>query len=253
MYHRSNVSVTYIFLRFQKFLLSFSGMGYRILAVGDDDCCERVRAVCAAADFDLQCVRSGAEAIIELADSLRHLVLVDLHLPDVHGASWLKVLRAHEPGAAVGLVALTSSRSDAEMAESFEAGADDYVERGLSADELGARARAVLRRRFERDERLGPPLELWPLSVAPLTGEVRLRERPLEMNRREAQLLEVLMRHAGRTLSRAWLLEAVWGGLPDETRAVDVGISRLRRRLGPRAARRIETVDGAGYRFTPSP
>ena len=189
---------------------------------------------------------------MEFDGERRHLVFVDLQVPDVRGAAWLSVLRSRSAGSEAAIIALSASRSDAEMAAAFEAGADDYVERGLSAAELGARARAVLRRRFERDDRWGERLQSWPLSLAPLTGEVRLRERVLALNRREAQLLEVLMRNAGRTLSRAWLLGAVWGGLPKETRAVDIGISRLRRRLGPRAARRIETIEGAGYRFTPS-
>lgn len=230
-------------------------MGYRVLAVGDDDfLLETARNVCAALDYDLQCVRSGAEAVVELASERRDLLLVDLGLADVRGASWLKVARA----SSAAIIALTAARSDLEMAEAFEAGADDYVERGLSAAELGARARTVLGRRFERDERCGAPLAAAGLVLLPVTGEATLRGRPLELNRRESQLLEVLMRNAGRALSRAWLLETVWGPAQDGTRAVDVGISRLRRRLGPRAARWIRTIEGAGYRFrepiiTPSP
>lgn len=226
-------------------------MGYRILAVGDDDWfVEVVRQACAQADHDLHIVRTGAEAIIELPSERHDLLLVDLQLPDVLGTSWLKMLRQTDFGREVPVMALTGARSDREMAEAFDWGADDYLEKGLAAAEVSARIRAVLRRRFEREEQAGAAMTLGPLQLDPARHELRLRGKKLELNPREFELLEILMRKAGRVLSRSYLLETIWGmSRLASTRAVDVGISRLRGRLGPRAGRWVETVERFGYRF----
>ncbi|MBI4424082.1 MAG: response regulator transcription factor [Elusimicrobia bacterium] len=226
-------------------------MGYQLLAVGDDDWfLATVRAACAEADHDLHFVRTGAEAILELPRERHDLLLVDLQLPDVLGIAWLKMLRQTDLGRELPVMALTGARSDAEMADAYEWGADDYLEKGLSAPELAARIRAVLRRRFERDEQAGASMKLGPFALDPARHELRVRGKALALKPREFELLEILMRKAGRVLSRAYLLEAIWGmSRLADTRAVDVGVSRLRRRLGPRAARWIETIERFGYRF----
>lgn len=226
-------------------------MGYRLLAVGDDAWfVEAIREACAPAQHDLHFVRTGAEAIMELPRERHDLLLVDLQLPDVLGTSWLRMLRQTEPGRELPVIALTQARSDREMADAYEAGADDYLEKGLAAGELAARVRAVLRRRFEREEQAGAAMALGPFQVDPARHEVRLRGRKVELKPREFELLEILMRKAGRVLSRAYLLETIWGmNRLADTRAVDVGISRLRARVGPRAARWVETVERFGYRF----
>lgn len=226
-------------------------MGYRVLAVGDDDWfVESTREACAEAQHDLRFARTGAEAINELAADRNDLLLVDLQLPDVRGTSWLKLLRQTPFGRDLPVIALTRARSDGEMAEAYDAGADDYLEKGLPPAELAARIRAVLRRRFEREEAAGAAMAVGPFLVDPARHEVRLRGRRVELKPREFELLEILMRKAGRVLSRSYLLETIWGmSRMADTRAVDVGISRLRGRVGPRAARWIETVERFGYRF----
>lgn len=226
-------------------------MWYRLLAVGDDAWfTETVRQACAETGHAFEFMRTGAAAIVELPRERVDLLVVDLQLPDVNGISWLKMLRQTPNGRDIPCMAMTAARSDAEMAEAYDWGADDYLEKGVSAPELAARMRAVLRRRFERDEQFGAPLAVGPFAVDPGRHEALLRGKRVQLRQREFGLLEILLRKAGRVLSRPYLLEAVWGmSRQADTRAVDVGVSRLRRRLGPRGARWIETVEGFGYRL----
>ncbi|MBI4347059.1 MAG: response regulator transcription factor [Elusimicrobia bacterium] len=229
-------------------------MGYRLLAVGGDAwVLDAAKRACAETGHALEFARTGADAVLETARDRVDLMLVDLQLPDVNGLAWLKMLRQTAGGREVPVIALTGARSDAEMAEAYDWGADDYLEKGVNPAELAARIRAVLRRRFEREEQLGAPLALGPFALDPGRHEVLLRGRRIELRPREFELLEILMRKAGRVLSRPYLLESIWGmSRQADTRAVDVGISRLRLRVGPRAARWIETVERFGYRFRAS-
>ena len=132
----------------------------------------------------------------------------------------------------------------------FELGADDYLAKDVETAELTARLRAALRRRFERRDQLGSPMQIGPIRLDPGLHECRVRGQRRKLRPREFELLEILMRKSGRVLSRPYLLETVWGMSGNaSTRAVDVGVSRLRRTLGRRAGNWIETVERFGYRF----
>ena len=209
-----------------------------------------LRTFAERANFSLASASTGTKGMGAVQASSVDLALVDCDLPDIAGLAWLKMVRQTREGKELPVIVTSARRTDSEVAEAFEWGADDFVELPCVPEELLARLRAVLRRRFERDEQVGYAMSLGPVSLDPAGHQCRVRGKALEVMPREFELLEILMRKAGRVLSRSYLLEAVWGMSRNaSTRAVDVGISRLRRALGPRAGRWVETVERYGYRY----
>jgi DNA-binding response OmpR family regulator len=224
-------------------------MGYRILLVGDAKQCGQ-SLLRNAVDWNLSVVSAptATQAMSSLKDI--DLALLSLDLPDASGLAWLKMLRQTEPGRELPVLVAADRRSDADMAEAYEWGADDFILKDCDPGELLARIRAVLRRRFERKETAGCAVRVGPVSLDPARHECRVRDRLVPLRPREFELLEILMHKSGRVLNRAYLLETVWGMTREaDTRAVDVGISRLRKALGLRAGAWIETIERFGYRF----
>lgn len=226
-------------------------MGYSLLAVTDDrGFVSALKGVAAQGNYALVAAATGTQGMALAQHGQPDLVVLDSRLPDMEGLSWLKMLRQTEAGAGLAVVVASDRKDEEEMAEAFQWGADDYVAKACEALELTARLRAVLRRRFEREEVLGGPMSLGPVTIDPGRRECRVGRRRVTLRPREFELLEILMRKAGRVLSRVYLLESVWGMSREaDTRAVDVGVSRLRRALGRRAARWVETLERFGYRF----
>ena len=193
-------------------------------------------------------VASGAPQALDLLESRQpDLVLLDL---DAEGLGWLALLRRTDAGRALPVIVASSRRSDDEAAAALQAGADDYVGKDCDPSELLARVRAVLRRHRERELRQLAAVKLGSITLDPSRHLCLVRGRSVQLRPREFELLEALMRKAGRMLTRSYLLENVWGmsGQAD-TRTIDVAVSRLRKALGVRAALWIETVERYGYRF----
>ena len=226
-------------------------MGYRILVIGDDPrFYQLVRGCTDQAGFDSTACATGSQALRELQQSRTDLAVLDSSLADMSGLAWLRMVRQTEAGAKLPVVVASARRVDEEMAEAYDLGADDYILKTFDSVELLARVRAVLRRRFEREEQVGYAIELGPVAIDPARHECRVRGKIIDLRPREFELLEILMRKAGRVLSRIYLLETIWGmSGTANTRAVDVGISRLRQALGRRAGRWVRTVERYGYRF----
>lgn len=165
-------------------------------------------------------------------------------------STFLQVLRQSEAGRKAPVMVLSSKRSEDALLAAFELGAEDYLEKPCDPREFAARARAVLRRRSERTEHWGSSLNLAGIGIDPSQRRCEVEGRRVSLQPREFELLEILMRKDGRVLSRGYLLETVWGMASEaDTRAVDVVVSRLRRKLGRRSARLIETVSKLGYCF----
>jgi two-component system response regulator RegX3 len=177
------------------------------------------------------------------------LVVLDIMLPGLDGFEVCRKLRAERPRLPV--LMLTARGSEDDILEGFRCGADDYVTKPFSISELVARVGALLRRTgpdapTTETFRLGG-WEIDPEALCARHGEVC---HPL--TRREVELLALLVRDAGRIVSRRQLLREVWG-VPDpdriETRTVDMHVAKLRKKLGAEGHELIETVRGAGYRF----
>ena len=213
----------------------------RVLVVEDD---EAVRELVAyhlgRAGFDV-CEAPTAEAGWQLLDEV-DVVVLDRMLPGESGASLLVRMRRSARFHAVPVLFLTALASEVDRVEGLDAGADDYLVKPFSAAELAARVRALMRRVAPvRRVPLGP----WILDRERV--QVFRGEEPVDLTRREYDLLEHLALHRGRVFSRRELLDGVWGeDFVGTERTVDQHVAQLRARLDERL---IETVRGRGYRL----
>jgi two-component system, OmpR family, copper resistance phosphate regulon response regulator CusR len=196
-----------------------------------------------ARGFGVTSAADGA-AGAELARTLAvDLVLLDLLLPDRSGLEVLESIRVDKPRLPV--IALTALDDVGAKVGGLDAGADDYVTKPFSVDELAARVRARLRAADLSDEL--PALTAGPLTVDVLAHRAVLHGREVPLSARELTLLIAFARHRGQVLSRAQLLDMVWGLDNDPgSNVVEVYVAALRRKIG---AAFLETVRGIGYRF----
>ena len=187
----------------------------------------------------------------ELDAVLPDLILLDWMLPGESGLTLAKRWRSDARTKAVPIIMLTARGDEADRVAGLDAGADDYLVKPFSTKEMLARIRAVLRRRAP--EQSGGAVTIGGLTLDTATHRVTFQEQPLKLGPTEFKLLQYLMSHAERVHSRGQLLDKVWGDhVFIEERTVDVHVKRLREALGDAAAM-VETVRGAGYRFTAQP
>ena len=198
---------------------------------------------------------SAEEALRLIRDVLPDVMLVDWMLPGMSGVALLRELRQGARTRAIPMILLTARSEETDTIAGLDAGADDYITKPFSPKELLARIRAVLRRRSPQltDE----PVRAGALAVDPGTRRVTYTaadgaEKELRLGPTEFKLLHFMMTHPERVHSRGALLDKVWGDhVFIEERTVDVHIKRLREALAPaNCAELVETVRGAGYRFT---
>ena len=190
----------------------------------------------------------GATAQRELDAVLPDLILLDWMLPGQSGLQLARKWRADARSKGVPILMLTARGDEPDKVAGLDAGADDYITKPFSTQELLARIRAVLRRRAP--EHSGESVTVGALQLDPTTHRVHHAGQALKLGPTEFKLLHHLMRNAERVHSRAQLLDKVWGDhVYIEERTVDVHVKRLREALGEAAAM-VETVRGAGYRLT---
>ncbi|MGH3832027.1 MAG: response regulator [Pseudonocardiaceae bacterium] len=199
---------------------------------------------------------TGSEALEEFDRNGADIVLLDLMLPGMSGTDVCKQLRARS---AVPVIMVTARDSEIDKVVGLELGADDYVTKPYSARELIARIRAVLRRGGEGPE--GPAAGAGPGPVVLEAGPVRMdverhtvvvAGREVGLPLKEFDLLEYLLRNAGRVLTRGQLIDRVWGAdYVGDTKTLDVHVQRLRSKIerDPSAPRHLLTVRGLGYKY----
>jgi DNA-binding response OmpR family regulator len=199
-------------------------------------------------DFVVSVASSGDAAMRALTDDLPDLMVLDLNLPVISGTDICRRVRGSARTAQLPIIMLTAKTDEAERVAGLELGADDYVTKPFSIRELGARVRAVLRRRLQGETQT--PIFKGAHLMADFDAvAVTVDGVPIRLTRREFELLQFLVENRNRVLSRDRLLQRVWGyDLGVETRSVDVHVGRLRAKLGV-AGSQIETVVGLGYRF----
>lgn len=201
-------------------------------------------------DAEVDVAYSGDTALRAARERHPDVVILDLNLPVVSGVDVCRLLRARPETAHVGIIMLTARTGEADRVSGLDLGADDYMTKPFSLGELGARVRAVLRRR--RPD--GSPRQTQAYEGKHLRADfdavaIAVDGEPVRLTRREFELLRFLITNRNRVLSRDRLLERVWGYERFiETRSVDVHVGRLRAKLGT-AGSQIETVVGLGYRF----
>ena len=191
----------------------------------------------------------GQTALLLAAQAAPDLVILDWMLPGLDGLTICRRLRERS---AVPIMMLTARADEADRVLGLEVGADDYLTKPFSLRELMARVRAIFRRvELERRDQDEPraPINLGQMHLDPIARRVMVDNEPVELTVKEYDLLLLLARHPGRSFSRSYLLDHIWG---DEyeggDRTVDTHIVRLRRKLGD-VGERIVTVWGVGYRL----
>jgi two-component system phosphate regulon response regulator PhoB len=198
--------------------------------------------------FAVVVASDGVSAQSEMDAVLPDLVLLDWMLPGESGASLARQWRKHPRTKGVPIIMLTARSEESDKVQGLDAGADDYLTKPFSTQELLARIRAVLRRRVP--EAVQDSVQVGELTLDAAAYRVTFRGRELKTGPTEFKLLHYLMKHAERVHSRTNLLDKIWGDhVFIEERTVDVHIKRLREALGE-AASMIETVRGAGYRLS---
>ena len=201
--------------------------------------------------FEVELAETGPAALELFERNGADLVLLDLMLPGLSGTEVFRTLRA---GSGVPVIMLTAKDGEVDKVVGLELGADDYVTKPYSARELVARIRAVLRRRGEPEELVPAALEAGPVRMDVDRHVVSVAGEAVAMPLKEFELLELLLRNAGRVLTRGQLIDRVWGSdYVGDTKTLDVHVKRLRAKVEPNPAtpRHIVTVRGLGYKFEP--
>jgi two-component system phosphate regulon response regulator PhoB len=224
----------------------------RILIVEDEpDIAELVAVNLRHNGFSPVWAEDGAGAQLEIDAVLPDAILLDWMLPGQSGLALARRWRSDPRTKAIPLLMITARGDEPDKVAGLDAGADDYITKPFSTQELLARIRAVLRRRAP--EQASESVSVGRLTLDPAAYRVTWGEQPLRLGPTEFKLLNYLMRHPERVHSRAQLLDKVWGDhVVIEERTVDVHVKRLREALGPGGAL-VETVRGAGYRLTATP
>ena len=193
----------------------------------------------------------GDAAQLELDAVLPDVILLDWMLPGHSGLQLAKKWRASARTKAIPILMITARGDEPDKIAGLDAGADDYITKPFSTQELLARIRAVLRRRAP--ETLNDSVTVGALVLDAATHRISFQNQELKLGPTEFKLLHYLMKHVERVHSRGQLLDKVWGDhVFIEERTVDVHVKRLREALGP-AGSLVETVRGAGYRLTAHP
>ncbi|MFQ1001880.1 winged helix-turn-helix domain-containing protein [Modestobacter sp. SSW1-42] len=199
--------------------------------------------------YDTVVAATGTDALVEFDRAGADIVLLDLMLPGLSGTEVCRSLRAKS---SVPIIMLTAKDTEIDKVVGLELGADDYVTKPYSARELVARMRAVLRRGAEAEPSTEATLAAGPVRLDVDRHVVAVDGAPVSLPLKEFDLLELLLRNAGRVLTRGQLIDRVWGAdYVGDTKTLDVHVKRLRAKLEPDPAnpRYLVTVRGLGYKF----
>ena len=224
----------------------------RILVVEDDrDIAELVERYLQKAGFSIELLSSGRDALKAIADRTPDLLILDLMLPHVDGLEICRSVRSDPRTAAIPIIMLTARAEESERIVGLEIGADDYVAKPFSPNELVARVRALLRRTQRQPETRD--ISYGPIHVDTERHVVSSAGAAVALTAKEFLLLQYLLRHRGRVLSRDVLLTDVWGyKYTGGTRTVDVHVRRLREKL-PALGDALVTVKQFGYKLLEQP
>ncbi|HEX5385849.1 MAG TPA: response regulator transcription factor [Gemmatimonadales bacterium] len=225
-------------------------MTHRILVVDDEpDITALVAYHLAKAGFRVSTATTGADALKAARDERPDLVVLDLMLPGISGYDVLAEMRRRDETRDVGVILLTARREEVDRIRGLSLGADDYLTKPFSPQELTLRVGALLRRLGAPAVAAGATLAAGPIAIDRSEHRVTVDGAELTLTATEYRLLLTLVERRGRVQSRPQLLEAVWDAQPDiQTRTVDMHVQRLRTKLGAAGAL-IETVRGFGYRL----
>jgi DNA-binding response OmpR family regulator len=215
----------------------------------DPDISELVARYLEKAGYMSTRVSSGRDALDAVRSKKPDLIVLDVMLPHVDGLEVCRMLRANEQTAAIPIIMLTARVDESERIVGLEMGADDYLAKPFSPNELVARVRALLRRAQRHEAAPGGRITYGSIIVDADQHTVSLNGREVTLTAKEFLLLSYLLQHRGRVLSRDILLEQVWGyRYTGGTRTIDVHVRRLREKLPP-LTDALVTVKQFGYKL----
>ena len=221
--------------------------GARVLVVDDDpQLREALTRALELDDYQVATASNGAQALEAISARRPDVVVLDVMMPYVGGLDVCRTLRERKDR--LPILVLTARDEVGDRVAGLDAGADDYLTKPFALDELRARLRALLRRTASEDD-AGATLRYEDLSLDPGARTVFRGERPIDLTRTEYALLELLMRNAGRPLTRDVIMERVWGWESEPTsNSLEVFVGYLRRKTeSDGEPRLIHTVRGVGY------
>jgi two-component system response regulator RegX3 len=222
----------------------------RVLVVEDEESfSDALSYMLGREGFEAVVAATGPDALAEFDRAGADIVLLDLMLPGLPGTEVCRALRSRSN---VPIIMLTAKDSEVDKVVGLELGADDYVTKPYSARELVARIRAVLRRRGDVEAPADGALEAGPVRMDVERHVVAVDGEPVALPLKEFDLLELLLRNAGRVLTRGQLIDRVWGSdYVGDTKTLDVHVKRLRAKIEPDPAnpKHLVTVRGLGYKF----
>ena len=225
----------------------------RVLIVEDEESYrEALSFLLGREGFDVVTAETGPEAIEAFTEQGADLVLLDVMLPGIPGTEVCRRIRQRSN---VPVIMVSARDEEVDKVVGLELGADDYITKPYSPRELVARIRAVLRRGADAPEpaHADDVIESGAIRMDVDRHEVSLRGEPLKLPLKEFELLEVLMRNAGRVLTRGQLIDLVWGSdYVGDTKTLDVHVKRLRAKIedDPGSPQVLLTVRGLGYKLT---
>ena len=224
--------------------------GERILIVEDEpDILALVTFHLAKAGYRVSTATNGSDGLRAAREDRPTLIVLDLMLPGLSGFDLIERLRADSATRDIAVLMLTARREEADRIRGLSLGADDYLTKPFSPQELVLRVAAILRRTTAAAASPGDRLVIGPIAIDRAAHRVAIDGNDIELTPTEYKLLLMLAERRGRVQGRAQLLETVWDAAPDiQTRTVDMHVQRLRAKLGP-AGELIETVRGFGYRL----
>ena len=222
----------------------------RVLVVDDEpDIVALVAYHLAKAGFRVSTASTGTDAVALALQERPSLIVLDLMLPGLSGFEVLERLRAEESTRQVAVLMLTARKEEPDRIRGLTLGADDYLTKPFSPQELVLRVTAILRRVGAGGQSDADTIAVGPVVIERGAHRVRVDGDPIDLTPTEFKLLLTLAERRGRVQARGHLLETVWEAAPDiQTRTVDMHIQRLRAKLGE-AGDLIETVRGFGYRL----
>lgn len=222
----------------------------RVLVVDDEpDIVALVVYHLARAGYRVSSASTGPDAVALARRERPDLVVLDLMLPGMSGFDVLREIRANEETRRIAVLMLTARKDEPDRIRGLSLGADDYLTKPFSPQELVLRVQAILRR-VASGGQASDVIRVGPVSIDRGAHEVRVGPKTVELTATEYKLLLTLAERRGRVQSRTSLLETVWEAAPDiQTRTVDMHVQRLRAKLGAAGAL-IETVRGFGYRLS---
>ena len=223
----------------------------RVLIIEDDqEVSSYIRRGLAQAGWNVDIADNGKDGLMMATTEAYDALIVDRMLPGVEGLTLIRTLRASENVTPTLILSALGEVDD--RVKGLQAGGDDYLVKPFAFSELLARLEALIRRTKSAGNQNETTLALADLEVDLLKREVRRDGQKIDLQPREFQLLEFLLRHAGQVVTRTMLLEGVWNYHFDpQTNVIDVHISRLRSKIDKGFARPLlHTVRGAGYRLS---